>query len=63
MDRTNHPYAIRLLSNKLSVEKVTTPEGKPYTLLNLPHYLATRIPQYARWLVMGELSKLYPGKA
>ncbi|TSA34889.1 MAG: DUF4143 domain-containing protein [Porphyromonadaceae bacterium] len=53
MDRTNHHYAIRLLSNKLSVEKVITPEGKPYTLLNLPHYLATRIPQYVKWLVMG----------
>jgi predicted AAA+ superfamily ATPase len=52
MDRTNHPYAVRLLSNKLSVEKVITPEGKPYTLLNLPYYLATRIPQYVNWLVV-----------
>ncbi len=51
MDRTNHSYAVRLLSNKLSIEKVTTPEGKPYTLLNLPYYLATRIPQYVKWLV------------
>ncbi len=51
MDRTNHSYAVRLLSNKLSVEKVTTPEGKPYTLLNMPYYLATRIPQYVKWLV------------
>lgn len=51
MDRTNHSYAVRLLSNKLSVEKVTTPEGKPYALLNMPYYLATRIPQYVKWLV------------
>jgi uncharacterized protein len=51
MDRTNHSYAVRLLSNKLSVEQVTTPDGKPYTLLNLPHYLATRIPQYVSWLI------------
>jgi len=51
MDRTNHPYAVRLLSNTISVEKVITPEGKPYTLLNMPYYLATRIPQYVKWLV------------
>jgi predicted AAA+ superfamily ATPase len=51
MDRTNHSYAVRLLSNKLSTEKVTTPQGKPYTLLNMPYYLATRIPQYVKWLV------------
>ncbi len=51
MGRTNHPYALRLLSNTLSVEKVITPEGTPYTLLNLPYYLATRIPQYVTWLV------------
>lgn len=50
IDRTNHSYAIRLLSNTLSIEKVSTSTGKPYTLLNLPHYLATRIPQYAEWL-------------
>ncbi|MEA1876165.1 MAG: DUF4143 domain-containing protein, partial [Bacteroidota bacterium] len=53
MNRTNHSYAIRLLSNTLSIEKVSTASGKPYTLLNLPHYLATRIPQYAEWLLRG----------
>ncbi len=50
IERTNHHYAIRLLSNKLSVENVSTPGGKPYTLLNLPYYLSTRISQYADWL-------------
>jgi len=52
IDRTNHSYALRLLSNTLSIEKVSTTSGKPYTLLNLPYYLATRIPQYAGWLVV-----------
>jgi predicted AAA+ superfamily ATPase len=51
IDRANHPYAVRLLSNKLSIEKVITPQGKPYSLLNMPYYLATRIPQYVKWLV------------
>ena len=38
--------------NNLSVEKVFTPGGKPYTLLNLPYYLSTRISQYANWLIL-----------
>lgn len=51
IERTNHPFAVRMLSNKLSVEKVKTPMGKDYILLNLPYYLSTRIPQYVSWLV------------
>ena len=51
MDRTNLSFAIRLLSNTLSIEEVTTATGKPFTLLNLPYYLATRIPQYLVWMI------------
>ncbi|MEA3445305.1 MAG: AAA family ATPase [Bacteroidota bacterium] len=51
VERTKHNFAIRILSNKLSVEKVRTPGGKDYVLLNLPYYLATRIPHYIEWLV------------
>lgn len=50
IDRSDHHFAMRMLSNKFSVEKVKTPAGKDYILLNLPYYLSTRIPQYARWL-------------
>ena len=51
VEQANHSFAIRVLSNKISIEKVTTPEGKAFTLLNLPYYLSTRIPQYAHWLI------------
>ena len=51
MDRTNHPFAIRLLANRLLIEHVNTPAGKPFTLYNLPYYLACWIPQYAKWIV------------
>ncbi len=51
MDRTNHHYAIRFLSNNLSTENVATLTKKPYTLLNLPYYLSTRISQYTNWLM------------
>ena len=51
MERTNHRYAIRLLANHFSVEKVKTPNGTPYLLMNMPYYLATKIPQYADWFI------------
>jgi len=53
IDSTDHQIAIRLLANTLSVEKVATPNGKPYVLLNLPYYLSTKIAKYAQWLVSG----------
>ena len=51
IERTNHAYAIRLLANRHSSEAVVTPGGKPYTLINLPYYLACKIPQYVEWIV------------
>jgi hypothetical protein len=29
----------------------TRPEGKPYTLLNLPYFLAGKIYDYIEWLI------------
>lgn len=51
IDQTNHPYALRLLGNKLSIENVTTPGGKKYKLMNLPYYLSSKIPEYCEWFV------------
>lgn len=51
MDKCNHPYAVRLLANRFSVEKVKTPKGNPFLLLNLPYYLGTKIPQYIEWFI------------
>lgn len=55
MDRVGHPFSIRLLANHFSVEEVRTPKGTPYYLMNLPYYLAPKLPQYAEWLV-----RMYP---
>ena len=49
VERTNHPYAVRLYANKLKVEKSITPGGKEYLLLNLPYCLANKLPQYIKW--------------
>lgn len=51
MDRTGHPYAIRLLANHLSIEQAKTPKGTPYYLMNLPYYLACKLPKYAEWFM------------
>ena len=38
MDETPHNYAIRVWSNPFSVDRVTTPGGKSFLLINLPFY-------------------------
>lgn len=51
VERTNHPFAVRMFANKFKVEKVKTPGGKPYILMNLPYYLTTKLPKYLNYLV------------
>jgi len=38
MDECPHSYAVRVWSGKFSVDKVTTPKGKEFSLINLPFY-------------------------
>lgn len=51
IDRSNHPYAIRLYTGPLEKIRAQTPEGKPYTLLNLPYFLAGKVYDYIEWLI------------
>ncbi len=51
VEQANHPYAVRLLANRYSIEKVKTPGGKSYILLNLPYYLGSKLPEYISWFV------------
>lgn len=47
IDQTKLPVAVRLYSGDYSVENVVTPIGKtPYTLVNLPLFLASKISEY-----------------
>ena len=39
MDNSDVNIAIRIWSNPYSVDKVLTPKGKEYSLINLPFYL------------------------
>ena len=49
IDACGHPYAIRLLANQFSVASLNTPKGTPFSLMNLPYYLGTKIPDYAAY--------------
>ena len=38
MENTNHRTAVRVWSGPLSINKITTPSGKEFDLINLPFY-------------------------
>lgn len=51
IDRTNHPYAMRIYAGEYNVTETKTPGGTPYLLMNLPYFLGTKIPDYIQHLV------------
>lgn len=46
MDEAPHNIALRFYAGEFSATKGTTPEGKAYTLLNLPYYATSQIERY-----------------
>lgn len=50
MDRSPHDVAVRLHRGRLGVETATTPAGKVFRLLDLPYFLAARVPEYLGWM-------------
>ena len=46
MDRTNHPYAVRMYAGEYKIEDSITTEGTSFLLMNLPYYLGTQLPKY-----------------
>ncbi len=55
IDQSRAEIAVRLYSGKLEVIETATPNGTPYKLLNLPYFLASKIPQYLHWMEEGLL--------
>lgn len=51
VNRSNHPYAVRIFAGEFHIETTKTPEGTPYLLMNLPYYLGTKIPEYLAYFV------------
>ncbi|WP_054560373.1 ATP-binding protein [Croceitalea dokdonensis] len=51
MNRTDHPYAIRIYAGEFKIENLITIEGTPFLLMNLPYYLGTQLPKYIEYFV------------
>lgn len=51
IERSPHPYAVRLYAGPLQPSEAVTPGGKPYKLLNLPYFLAGKINDYLQWFI------------
>jgi len=51
MDRTDHPYAIRMYAGEFNVQDLTTINGTPFLLMNLPYYLGTQLPKHIDYFV------------
>lgn len=49
VERTNHPYAVRIYGGKFELKKERTPAGKVYFLMNLPYYLSSKIEEYLQY--------------
>ena len=53
IDRAPHPYAVRVYSGKLNVDKEKTIAGTKYFLLNFPFYLLGELKEYLHWFING----------
>ena len=51
MERTGHPYAIRIYAGEFKIENSVTVDGIPFILMNLPYYLGTQLPKYIEYFV------------
>lgn len=51
IDKAPHPYAVRVYSGKLTIEKTQTINKTPFYLLNLPFYLLFNIDNYIQWFI------------
>jgi predicted AAA+ superfamily ATPase len=51
INRCPHGFAVRLYAGPLNVLRTKTPEGKPFSLLNLPYCFAGKLRPYIRWMI------------
>ncbi len=49
IDRCPHGYAVRFYSGPVAINNLKTLYGKPFKLLNLPHFLCEYLPRYLDW--------------
>jgi hypothetical protein len=50
VDAAGPSVAVRLYAGALAVQACKTPGGTHYQLLNLPYFLASKLPEYLEWM-------------
>jgi hypothetical protein len=53
INRCPHEFAVRLYAGPLEIVRTKTPEGKAFSLLNLPYCLAGKLGAYMGWMIEG----------
>jgi len=51
IDRCPHGYAVRFYSGPVTINNLKTLNGKPFKLLNLPHFLCEYLHEYLDWFI------------
>lgn len=51
IEKSDHPYAVRIYGGEFEIMEAKTPSGKTYILMNMPYYLGTKIPEYLRYFI------------
>lgn len=51
VNRSDHPYAVRIYAGEFNIQQTKTPEGKSYFLMHLPYYLGTKIYDYLEYFI------------
>ena len=51
VERSAHPFAVRLNAGPVEKVKAVTPNGKQYDLLSLPYFLSAMLQNFIEWLM------------
>ena len=51
VDKSDHPYAVRIYGGAFKIEEAITPSKTKYTLMNLPYYCMTQIDAYLKYFI------------
>lgn len=49
INKSEHAMAVRMYAGPFNIERTCTPQGKAYSLMNLPYYLGTKLPEYLEY--------------
>jgi hypothetical protein len=50
MDYCPHRLALGLYAGPLDVQQATTLGGMDFTLINMPYFMAAKVPDYLKWV-------------